>query len=164
MWSVTTILTPLGLMLAGADIAGLYFVGFADSPIIQRCDMALRKRRGVPIQTPTMPLLQVAEELKAYFEGSQERFQTSLHLETTRFRQAVYGALCNVSFGCMTHYQQIAHHIGQPSACRAVAQAHRINPFHIVIPCHRTVYSDGRLGGYQAGVWRKQYLLEHETK
>ena len=37
------------------------------------------------------------------------------------------------------------------------------NPIWIVIPCHRVVGSDGSLTGYAGGVWRKKWLLEHES-
>jgi alkylated DNA nucleotide flippase Atl1 len=37
-----------------------------------------------------------------------------------------------------------------------------MNRIAIVIPCHRVVNADGRMGGYGGGVWRKQFLLDLE--
>jgi O6-methylguanine-DNA--protein-cysteine methyltransferase len=45
---------------------------------------------------------------------------------------------------------------------RAVGTANGMNRIAIVIPCHRVVNADGRLGGYGGGLWRKQYLLDLE--
>ena len=45
-------------------------------------------------------------------------------------------------------YQWIAGQIGRPKAVRAVGQALRKNPFPLIIPCHRVIKSDGKLGGY----------------
>ena len=49
-----------------------------------------------------------------------------------------------------------------PHAVRAVGQANGMNRIAIVIPCHRVVNADGRLGGYGGGLWRKQLLLDLE--
>jgi len=55
-----------------------------------------------------------------------------------------------------------SHSLGDKKAIRAVASANGKNPFWIVIPCHRVIGSDGALTGYAGGVWRKNWLLQHE--
>jgi len=46
---------------------------------------------------------------------------------------------------------------------RAVGQALARNPLPIIVPCHRVVASDGKLGGYSGGVGMKRYLLYLEA-
>lgn len=64
--------------------------------------------------------------------------------------------------GKVTTYGDIAKAIGSPGASRAVGRILNINPDPVVVPCHRVVMSDGRLGGYAFGSERKQQLLEKE--
>ena len=54
------------------------------------------------------------------------------------------------------------HRIGRPKAVRAVARACASNPVAVIVPCHRVVRSDGKLGGYRWGLKRKKQLLEQE--
>jgi len=57
----------------------------------------------------------------------------------------------------------IAKQLGDTKAIRAAATANGKNPLWIVIPCHRVIGSDGALTGYAGGLWRKKWLLEHES-
>lgn len=61
-------------------------------------------------------------------------------------------------------YAELAKAIGKPSTFRAVALANGANQLAIVIPCHRVINSNGKLGGYGGGICRKQWLLYHENK
>ena len=61
-------------------------------------------------------------------------------------------------------YLDIAMAINQPSACRAVAGANRANRLAIIVPCHRVINTNGKLGGYAGGSTRKQWLLDHEKR
>jgi methylated-DNA-[protein]-cysteine S-methyltransferase len=56
----------------------------------------------------------------------------------------------------------LAEEIGRPGAARAVGGALGRNPLPILLPCHRVVRSDGKLGGFGAGLDWKRRLLEHE--
>jgi methylated-DNA-[protein]-cysteine S-methyltransferase len=53
--------------------------------------------------------------------------------------------------------------LGGVKVIRAVASANGINPLLIVVPCHRVIGSDGSLTDYAGGLWRKKWLLEHES-
>ncbi|RYY11697.1 MAG: methylated-DNA--[protein]-cysteine S-methyltransferase, partial [Chitinophagaceae bacterium] len=57
---------------------------------------------------------------------------------------------------------QQAAAIGKPAAIRAVANANGMNRVAILVPCHRVIGTNGSLTGYGGGIWRKQWLLEHE--
>ena len=64
--------------------------------------------------------------------------------------------------GWVSTYGRIATHLGVPGGARAVGNALGSNPFPIVIPCHRAVRADGRLGGFRGGVEMKRALLTME--
>ncbi|MEA3339092.1 MAG: MGMT family protein, partial [Chloroflexota bacterium] len=64
--------------------------------------------------------------------------------------------------GWVSTYGRIAKSLGNPRAARAVGNALARNPFPIIIPCHRTIRADGRLGGFRGGVEMKRALLEME--
>lgn len=81
---------------------------------------------------------------------------------TQDFQQRVWTALREIPFGTVRSYGEQARAIGEPNAVRAVARANGDNRIAIVIPCHRVIGADGTLTGYGGGLWRKQWLLEHE--
>ncbi len=84
----------------------------------------------------------------------------------TEFQWQVFAATAAIPYGETRTYQWIARRIGRPKAARAVGQALRINPFAPVIPCHRVIRNDGKLGGYQgiSGLTKKEMLLRIERE
>lgn len=80
----------------------------------------------------------------------------------TPFQQAVWQALLTIPAGTTATYQNIATHIGKPSACRAVGNAVGLNPIGYLIPCHRITRTDGTLGGFHWGTNVKRKLLDLE--
>ncbi len=101
-------------------------------------------------------------QLAEYFAGRRTKFDLPLAPEGTKFQQAVWKALSDIPKGKTTTYADVADKIGKPKAARAVGTAVGRNPICIILPCHRVMSSDGSLGGYVAGVHRKQKLLELE--
>ncbi|MBR7539075.1 methylated-DNA--[protein]-cysteine S-methyltransferase, partial [Mycobacterium tuberculosis] len=92
--------------------------------------------------------------------GQRQVFDMPIALYTgTPFQQTVWEALLKIPYGKTISYAQLANHIGQPTACRAVANANGKNPISLIIPCHRVIASDGKLGGYTGGIEIKQTLL-----
>jgi O-6-methylguanine DNA methyltransferase len=79
----------------------------------------------------------------------------------TEFSEAVLEATRRIPRGKVATYSDIARAIGKPKAARAVGSALRKNKTPIIIPCHRVVRSDGRLGGY-SGSASKESLLKSE--
>jgi len=80
----------------------------------------------------------------------------------TIFEKSVLDSVKNISCGKLTTYRLLARSIGRPKAVRAVGNALRKNSELVKVPCHRVVRSDGKLGGYLAGVRKKLLLLEKE--
>ena len=71
----------------------------------------------------------------------------------------VYEVLVRIPEGRVTTYGDIARALGYPGASRAVGRILNMNPNPIVVPCHRVVMSNGRIGGYAFGKARKKKLL-----
>jgi methylated-DNA-[protein]-cysteine S-methyltransferase len=106
----------------------------------------------------------VADQIVAFLTGDDVRFSldiTRLDLCST-FQQKVLRAEYGIPRGSVSTYQRIAKHLGNPKCARAVGTALAMNPFPIIIPCHRAIRSDGTLGGYQGGLEMKRALLEME--
>ncbi|MDT0294783.1 methylated-DNA--[protein]-cysteine S-methyltransferase [Mesonia ostreae] len=108
-------------------------------------------------------LLEVAQQLESYFKGELKEFNFPIQLEGTPFQQRVWKVLLNIPYGKTMSYLELSKQLGDPKAIRAVASANGKNPVWIVVPCHRVIGSDGSLTGYVGGLWRKKWLLEHES-
>ncbi len=87
----------------------------------------------------------------------------TLHLYGTPFQLAVWNALLDIPAGQVTTYLTIAQRIDRPRAARPVGKAVGSNPVMYLIPCHRVILSNGKLGGYKWGIDRKVKLLNKEA-
>lgn len=106
------------------------------------------------------PLLKQAKlELAEYFSGTRKKFEVPMKAHGTEFQTQVWTALQNIQAGSTTTYSEIAQKINKPKAVRAVGTAVGRNPICIMVPCHRVLASNGSLGGFVAGLERKQALL-----
>ncbi|WP_027126108.1 methylated-DNA--[protein]-cysteine S-methyltransferase [Gelidibacter mesophilus] len=102
-------------------------------------------------------------QLTEYFEGKRTQFDLCLNPEGTDFQKRVWEALQTIPHGKTRSYLELSQQLGDVKAIRAVANANGKNPLWIVVPCHRVIGSDGSLTGYAGGLYRKQWLLEHES-
>lgn len=80
------------------------------------------------------------------------------------FTRKVYRVVLSIPLGETRTYKWVARKIGKPKAARAVGQALKKNPYPLIIPCHRVVASDGKLGGYSRGVGKKRALIDLERQ
>lgn len=103
-------------------------------------------------------------QLSEYFNGTRITFDLPLQIEGTEFRKKVWNELMNIAYGKTVTYLELARSIGDTKAVRAVGLANGKNRLAIVIPCHRVIGTDNKLTGYAGGLWRKQWLLNHEIK
>jgi methylated-DNA-[protein]-cysteine S-methyltransferase len=85
-------------------------------------------------------------------------------LKGTKFQKLVWSGLLKIPRGKVATYKELAKSIGKPRAVRAVANAVGANPCAPIIPCHRVIRSDGKLGGYsgKGGIKTKIALLAKE--
>lgn len=104
------------------------------------------------------------QQLHEYFQGNRKEFSLDLVLQGTDFQKRVWNALTEIPFGETASYRDIAEAIGNIKGVRAVGNANGKNKIPIVIPCHRVIGSSGDLVGFASGIWRKQWLLNHEKE
>jgi O-6-methylguanine DNA methyltransferase len=109
------------------------------------------------------------KQITAYFEGECVNFNRDVPLVLdgfSSFGNSVLTACRAIEFGQTITYGQLANKSGQPNASRAVGSTLAKNPLPLIIPCHRVVRSDGKMGGFSApgGIAFKKKMLELERK
>jgi O-6-methylguanine DNA methyltransferase len=80
----------------------------------------------------------------------------------TTFQQKVWNTLRTIPLGKTKSYGEIARAVGKPKAVRAVGGACGVNPIPVLIPCHRVLAANKKLGGFSGGLKRKRELLARE--
>ena len=104
---------------------------------------------------------QLVKQIHEYMNGRRRRFDKfPLHINVyTEFQKKVWTTLQTVPYGMKISYQDLAARVGDKRLARPVGQACARNPFPVLIPCHRVVFSNGSLGGFSAGIEIKKKLL-----
>ncbi|HOZ27868.1 MAG TPA: methylated-DNA--[protein]-cysteine S-methyltransferase, partial [Hyphomonadaceae bacterium] len=157
--------TPLGPMLAIADETHLHMLEFVERKKLQDHVERYRKMfNAIVLPGDTKALKLIRKELADYFSAKTLDFKSKIAGAGTEFQNEVWNELRRVPPGVTRSYQEMAQLIGRPSAVRAVANANRLNRCAIILPCHRVIGADGTLTGYAGGLWRKQWLLDHEKR
>lgn len=142
--------TPIGEMIAQTDGKAIVSLDFTyDTLIFDNTEHPL--------------LLRLETELREYFTGLRREFTVPIAPSGTTFQKGVWKTLQSIPYGTSISYAEEARRFGSPKAVRAVANANGKNPIAILIPCHRVIASDGTLGGYSGGLWRKEFLLNLEN-
>jgi len=142
--------TPLGNTLIEGDHLGVSSISTKDIS------------EAVSTNIPSV-LAEAVKQLQEYFEGNRKEFTFPLHIKGTEFQQKVWKSLLEIPFGKTTSYLEQSKKLGNTKAIRAVASANGKNPLSIVVPCHRVIGSNGSLTGFASGLWRKEWLLTHES-
>ncbi len=156
--------TPVGPLTLTASSQGLREVRFGNATFLDDSGPAgdVRSTNGRDAHFETcIPVLETAADaLYAYLDGADDTFHVvPLDLsDCTDFQRAVYRILTEVPRGSLVTYGEIAEQLGR-GAPRAVGQAVGANPLPVVIPCHRVVAANERLGGFSGGLHRKVALL-----
>ena len=143
--------SPLGIIQVRCDgqyVTSIKFLDSSDGLVIE--DHSLLNRS--------------VQQLKDYFSGNRLEFDLPLLQAGSEFQQKIWNLLLQIPFGKTLSYKQLTAQFGDMKAIRAVASANGKNDLAIVVPCHRVIGSNGSLTGYAGGLWRKQWLLEHEAK
>lgn len=142
---------------------------------LQAIDFCLPGRDVIPssVKNGDAPESEIAQHvhrvLQDYFSGDVSVDFNSIPLDLqigTPFQRSVWKALQTIPFGEVQSYRWIAEAVGSPKAFRAVGQANSKNPIPIIIPCHRVIAADGKLGGYmgaaEQGLNIKRFLMNLE--
>jgi AraC family transcriptional regulator of adaptative response/methylated-DNA-[protein]-cysteine methyltransferase len=157
--------SPLGPLVAGATPEGVCLLEYTERRMLETQFATLRKQMACPlVPGDNEHLTRLKDELARYFAGQLTTFTVSLVYPGTPFQQRVWQELLRIPYGETRTYEELARRVGAPAACRAVGRANGLNRLAILIPCHRVVNKDGKLGGYGGGLWRKQALLDLERR
>lgn len=158
----TTIDTPVGALLLAATKRGLVRVAYAceDHDLVLE---SLADKLSPRILHAPKRLDAAAREIDQYFAGTRTAFDLPLDRAlSSGFRQVVQQHLSQIGYGHTESYRDVARIVGNPKAVRAVGSACATNPLPVVVPCHRVLRTDGKLGGYIGGLDAKSALLTLE--
>lgn len=147
--------SPIGTIELASDGQTLLWAKFLET---QKSKKLKQTETDLPI------FKQAKTQLDAYFNHELESFDLPLDIHGTAFQKLVWQKLCLIPFGKTISYLTLSKQIGDVKAIRAVASTNGKNNFCVIIPCHRVISSNGSLTGYAGDLWRKKWLLDHETK
>ncbi|MGU5661606.1 bifunctional transcriptional activator/DNA repair enzyme AdaA [Aeromonas sanarellii] len=154
--------TPFGQAFVALTPRGVCNFSFLDDQAPQTPLAALAQRwpaaelREAPSRTQGV--------IHTMFDGSKTPDRPiSLHVSGTNFQISVWRALLEIPPARVVSYAQVASAVGNPKAARAVGLAVGANPVALMIPCHRVIQQNGKLGGYHWGETRKQAIHAWET-
>jgi O-6-methylguanine DNA methyltransferase len=155
---VKTDLGVIHLVATDHGLARVFFPGAGEAEIDYWC----RSHDLIPLYDDET-IEPYAEQMHDYFAGRRRNFDVPLDLRTlTPFMRSVLQSLRHIPYGDVRNYREIASEVGNPNAQRAVGNAVKRNPVPIVVPCHRVIRTDGKIGGYAGGQEIKERLLQME--
>ncbi|WP_150468138.1 methylated-DNA--[protein]-cysteine S-methyltransferase [Francisella sp. SYW-9] len=160
---IQEIKTPIGTIIAIADNEYLYTCCHIKDSKIQSIEKLLKAYSARLSFQKNNILEKVKFELDQYFSKKLKKFSIPIKLTGTEFQKQVWQELLKIPYGKTISYQQEAINIGKPTAFRAVANANGKNLLPIIIPCHRVINANGKLGGYTGGLEKKVLLLRLES-
>jgi methylated-DNA-[protein]-cysteine S-methyltransferase len=148
-------------------IAGLNFKVFASQKGIRKIfinhnEGTIRKANLTKLQPDDPYMFNIFVQLTEYLNGDRKKFTVPLDIKVTDFQKKVWHELNKIPYGKTISYKKISEKLGNIKLYRAVGRANALNPACIIIPCHRVINTNGKLGGYSAGLHVKEKLLEIE--
>jgi AraC family transcriptional regulator of adaptative response/methylated-DNA-[protein]-cysteine methyltransferase len=153
--------SPFGLLLIASTHKGVCYLAFVD-------EGRAAALRALKDEFPNADLVQAGDVLQEQAltifsqDWSQPR-DIKLHLKGTPFQIKVWETLLKVPMGDLTTYSELAQAMRHPRAVRAVGSAVGHNPVAFLIPCHRVIRSDGKIGEYHWGSTRKNAIIGWEA-
>jgi AraC family transcriptional regulator of adaptative response/methylated-DNA-[protein]-cysteine methyltransferase len=155
--------SPWGRVLlgfVGLDLAALYLVerGAPEAAAIKQFAAAWP---GAAVRSDNKGTAAALKKAVAAWRGGQGAALRVL-LKGTAFQCKVWRALLEIPRGATVTYGEIARRVHQPQAARAVGGAVGANPVAVLVPCHRVLAANHKLGGYAWGPERKRMLLKAE--
>ncbi len=153
--------SPFGSCLIAVSPWGVCYLSFLETKDKTKALQPLKEK------WPQARLIQDNSKTKPYIDmifGSKgSNRPIKLLLQGTSFQIKVWEALMSIPQGTVTTYASLAKSIGKPKAIRAVGIACGKNSIAYLVPCHRVVASNGKLGGYRWGIQRKEAILTWES-
>jgi AraC family transcriptional regulator of adaptative response/methylated-DNA-[protein]-cysteine methyltransferase len=162
--------SPLGRLLVGATETGICAVYLNDRDEVLEHAL-FQEYPAASFRRVHKALFQWTQMIIAYLNGWEPHLDLPLDLRGTAFQVRVWQALREIPYGETWTYMELAEHIGQPKAARAVGQACATNPTALVVPCHRAVNAGvkdpadaAQRTGYRWGAERKRALIRMERE
>ncbi|HHP5405268.1 TPA: bifunctional transcriptional activator/DNA repair enzyme AdaA [Aeromonas veronii] len=154
--------TPFGQAFVALTPRGVCNFSFLDDQTPETPLAALV--RNWPAATLQEAPSRTQNVINTMFDGNQTPDRPiSLHVSGTNFQISVWRALLQIPPAKVVSYAQVANAVGNPKAARAVGLAVGANPVALMIPCHRVIQQNGKLGGYHWGETRKQAIHAWEA-
>ncbi|MDM5075897.1 bifunctional transcriptional activator/DNA repair enzyme AdaA [Aeromonas media] len=154
--------TPFGQAFVALTPRGVCNFSFLDEKAPE-APLASLAQRWPAAQLREAPS-RTQEVIHTMFDGSKTPDRPiSLHVSGTNFQISVWRALLEIPPARVVSYAQVASAVGNPKAARAVGLAVGANPVALMIPCHRVIQQNGKLGGYHWGETRKQAIHAWEA-
>jgi O-6-methylguanine DNA methyltransferase len=136
--------------------------GLAELDFPNREGLVAPKRNGaVPVKIRNWHRA-TATALKKVLAGKKPKLPPLDWIGKTEFQKSVWHAMLKISTGKTKSYGEIAAAIGNPKAVRAVGGACGANPVPVLVPCHRVLAANKKLGGFGSGLDWKLKLLARE--
>ena len=152
------IATRDGIFIAHYSEKGLAGLDF---PKVGRASSRAVSAKQIPLQILRWHKI-TTDALKTILTGGEPKKFPPLDLAGTEFQKSVWNALRKISTGKTKSYGEIAAVIGKPKAVRAVGGACGANPVPVLVPCHRVLAANKKLGGFSGGLDWKRSLLKRE--
>jgi methylated-DNA-[protein]-cysteine S-methyltransferase len=151
----------VGLVISGQGLSNLLLLSQSPGRARRQMQTSFPQAQYQPHFLPSLE-----KQLKDYFSGLPLQLRAPLDLSSCRpFQKKVLQDCSQIDYGRTMTYGQLARQIGRPKAARAVGGALARNPVPLIVPCHRVIAGDGKLGGFSAeqGIRVKRWLLELEA-
>jgi methylated-DNA-[protein]-cysteine S-methyltransferase len=155
--------TPLGTVRINATRTGIVRLVLPAEDADAALDDLARKLSTRILRTSSPMVTLARQELDEYFDARRRTFDVPLDWALSKaFRREVLQVTAQIPYGQTSSYRKVATAAGSPNAVRAAGSALATNPLPILVPCHRVLRTDGRLGQYRGGQAAKTQLLSLE--
>ena len=152
------IVTRDGKFIAHYSEKGLAQLVF---PSVGRASPRAVKSNGIPTKIKNWHRA-TETALKKILAGKKSKLPPLDWTGKTDFQKSVWRQMLKISTGKTKSYGEIASAIGNPKAVRAVGGACGANPVPVLVPCHRVLAANKKLGGFSGGLDWKRSLLKRE--
>lgn len=153
---------PIGLLSIKSCEKGVHNIKF------KHFDPNYNQEVKILDENPPMPLLELKKYLDSYYSklpliNLEEYICWPKICKPGSFTEKVLKKLLKIKFGEVITYKNLGILCGSGNSQRAVGSVMRKNSICLVIPCHRVINSNNKIGNYTGGVEIKKWLLEFEA-
>lgn len=153
--------SPIGKLLIKVNGSKVVSLGFCD-------DQNLLNLKNVQQNEDSLIIRKVKRWLNCYFEGKNPAIDFEIEMICTEFQKEVYDIISKIPYGKVMTYKDVGDAIAKnrgikKMSYRAVGGALSKNKIIIIIPCHRVIASNNKIGGFSCGLDKKEFLLSLEN-